>query len=107
MDDVNEKDIHHAEEGAAPGRSLMVDNTGPATRNIVVNGRQHRFAGDEIGRDDLARLAFPGIDGGRGSALTVAYDRGAVEAPSGLLAAGRTTRVLDGQTFSVSLTDKS
>lgn len=107
MDDVNERDIHHAEEGAATGRSLVVDNTGPATRTIVVNGRQHRFTGDEIGRNELARLAFPGIDTGTRGALTVAYDRGAVEAPSGLLAAGRTTRVLDGQTFSVSLTDKS
>jgi len=106
MHDENENDIHPA-EGAASGRSLVIDSSAPTTRTIVVNGRQHRFAGEEIGRTELARLAFPGMEGKAESALTVAYDRGVAEAPSGLLATGRTTRILDGQTFSVSLTDKS
>lgn len=100
MDDKQEK-----AEGSL-GRSLTrIDQH--QTKTIVVNGRELPFAGEEIGRNELARLAFPNIGTGGQSSLTVAYDHGAAEAPSGLLTAGRTTRVLEGQTFSVSLTDKS
>lgn len=91
---------------ATPGRSIAVQAAEPA-RTIVVNGREHAFAGDEIGRDELARLAFPHVPPAGGGALTVAYDNGPADAPSGLVAKGRTTRVLHGQTFSVSLTDRS
>ena len=105
MDDIEDIGDRRA-EGPSHGRSLTVSSRAPE-KIIIVNGREHRFVGEEIDRNALARLAFPGMGTGGQSALTVAYDRGAAEAPSGLLTAGRTTRVLDGQTFSVSLTDKS
>lgn len=87
--------------------AVTVASTKSVEKTIVVNGREHRFAGSDIGRAELVRLAFPAMVGPVGSALTVAYDNGPANAPAGLLTAGRTTRVLDGQSFSVSLTDKS
>lgn len=98
----------HDSTDTAPGRSLTVaDTNGGARKTIVVNGREHAFVGDEIGCGELARLAFPALDVGGDSALTVAYDNGPEGARHGLLASGRTTRVLSGQTFSVSVCDKS
>lgn len=88
----------------APAGALVIAGD---CKKIVVNGREHAFAGDEIGRGELARLAFPALGAGEESALTVAYDHGPHEGRHGLLGSGRTTRVLDGQTFSVSLCDKS
>lgn len=90
-----------------PGRALTTRDEGATMKTIVVNGREHRFPGEEIGRGELALLAFPHVGAVGPSALTIAYDHGPSEAPCGLLAAGRQTRILDGQTFSVSLTDKS
>lgn len=89
------------------GRALTVVTTRSVEKTIIVNGRKHRFAGPEIDRATLVRLAFPSMVGPTNSALTVAYDNGPANAPAGLLTANRTTRVLDGQSFSVSLTDKS
>jgi hypothetical protein len=95
-------------DDAAPGRALTVTETKAADRKtIIVNGREHAYDGDEIGRGELARLAFPTIGVAGDSALTVAYDNGPEGARHGLLGSGRTTRVLDGQAFSVSLCDKS
>jgi len=94
-------------EAEQPSGKPIVQHQEGAVKTIVVNGREHRFAGEEIGRTELSRIAFPAIEtAGRGG-LTVAYDRGPLEAPSGILSAERKTRVLDGQTFSVSRTDKS
>lgn len=76
-------------------------------RTIVVNGRSHLFAGDEIGTKELAQLAFPEQDGRAYAALTVAYERGPLVAESGLMTGRTTTPVAEGQSFSVSLTDKS
>ena len=101
MDDRNRNDTL----ATVPGRELTVTDT--SRKTIVVNGREHSFLGDEIGRGELARLAFPAIGMGREGALTVAYENGPEGARHGLLGNGRTTRVLDGQTFSVSLCDKS
>lgn len=96
------------ETGSRPsGGALIAQHQEPSVKTIVVNGREHRFAGEEIGRSDLARLAFPTMETAGRGALTVAYDRGPSEAPSGILPAERKTRVLEGQTFSVSRTDKS
>jgi len=98
---------HHSAD-TAPGRALTVADTNARDyKTIVVNGREHPFVGDEIGRGELARLAFPTVTLAGQSALTVAYDHGPEGASHGLLGSGRTTRVLDGQTFSVSLCDKS
>ena len=104
MQDI-EAPEHCDEGGAATGRSLVVKEE---TKKIVVNGREHRVRGDEIGRDELFALAFPGMGTvAAGSALTVAYDNGPADSPAGLVLAGRATRVFDGQTFSVSQTVKS
>ena len=90
------------------GRDLTLANAnGGDRKTIVVNGREHAFVGEEIGRGELARLAFPVLGMAGDGALTVAYDNGPEGARHGLLASGRTTRVLDGQTFSVSVCDKS
>lgn len=90
------------------GHALMVADTPPSGgRTIVVNGREHAFEGDAIGRDELARIAFPTIGAASSSALTVTYDNGPEGQRHGLLGIGSTTRVLEGQTFSVSLCDKS
>lgn len=104
MQDIDEPE--KSEEGeAATGRSLVLKND---TKKIVVNGREHRVRGDEIGRDELFALAFPGMGAAAaGSALTVAYDNGPADSPAGLVLADRATRVFDGQTFSVSQTVKS
>jgi hypothetical protein len=94
--------------GISSGRALMVADTKPSGgKTIVVNGRENRFEGDTIGRDELARIAFPTIGTGSSSALTVTYDNGPEGQRHGLLGVGSTTRVLEGQTFSVSLCDKS
>lgn len=104
MNDTTEQDS----TDTAPGRSLAIaDTNGGDRKTIVVNGREHPFVGHEIGRGELARLAFPALGAAGDSALTVAYDNGPEGARHGLLASGRTTRVLDGQTFSVSVCDKS
>lgn len=99
------KNTNEIETG--PASVTAAENQVASIKTIVVNGRDHRFAGDEIGRYDLSRIAFPTIGTAGRGALTVAYDRGPLEAPSGILSADRKTRVLDGQTFSVSRTDKS
>lgn len=104
MNDEHENDG----TGAGSGRALMVADTTPsACKTIVVNGREHGFDGDTIGRDELARIAFPTIGAASSSALTVTYDNGPEGQRHGLLGIGSTTRVLEGQTFSVSLCDKS
>lgn len=90
----------------AAGRALTPIHAA-APKTIVVNGRTHPFDGNEIRRSELVKLAFPESRNDHGSALTVAYDYGPSSAPSGLIATDSPVRVLDGQTFNVSLTDKS
>lgn len=105
--DENEEHAFNDNVDQPKGQALAVVDTDRGGKTIVVNGREHRFAGGEIGRAELASLAFPGTGPSVGSSLTVAYDHGPLEAPAGLIVPGRTTKVLDGQTFSVSQTDKS
>jgi hypothetical protein len=95
-----------ANDDKGPSRALALRSTEDTTKTILVNGREHPYAGDQIGRTELVRLAFPDLSGTNG-AVTVAYDHGPLDAPTGLLGGDRTTRVLQGQTFSVSCTDKS
>ncbi len=108
---MTDDDTNKNETDAAPSRGTLItqhqETPAKTMKTILVNGREHRFAGEEIGRNELARLAFPAIETAGRGALTVAYDRGPLEAPSGILSVDRKTRVLEGQTFSVSRTDKS
>lgn len=102
---MNDTDtIDHAGDTSPPATALV---RSAAVRSIVVNGRSHLFAGDEIGTKDLARLAFPEQQGRSYAALTVAYEGGPLVAESGLMTGRTTTPVAEGQSFSVSLTDKS
>ena len=105
---MTDDDTNKNETDAAPSRgTLIMQHQETPAKTILVNGREHRFTGEEIGRNELARLAFPAIETPGRGALTVAYDRGPLEAPSGILSSERKTRVLEGQTLSVSRTDKS
>lgn len=109
MNDIDT--IDRAEGAQPPSTALARIPTAPArdstVRTIMVNGRSHLFAGDEIGTKDLARLAFPEQEGRSYAALTVAYEGGPLVAESGLMTGRTTTPVAEGQSFSVSLTDKS
>lgn len=96
--------IDHAGDASPPATALV--RSAPV-RTIVVNGRSHLFAGEEIGTKELARLAFPEQDGRSYAALTVAYEGGPLVAESGLMTGRTMTPVAEGQSFSVSLTDKS
>ncbi len=99
--------------GDAPPPSTALEHSSTAlartstVRTIMVNGRSHLFAGDQIGTRDLARLAFPEQEGRSYAALTVAYEGGPLVAESGLMTGRTMTPVAEGQSFSVSLTDKS
>ncbi|MEG8049317.1 hypothetical protein QP178_05315 [Sphingomonas aurantiaca] len=104
---MTDDDNKNATDAAPSSAALITQHRETTAKTILVNGREHRFAGEEIGRNELARLAFPASETAGRGALTVAYDRGPLDAPSGILSAERKTRVLDGQTFSVSRTDKS
>jgi hypothetical protein len=102
---MNDIDTIDRTGDASPPSTALVRSA--AVRTIVVNGRSHLFAGDEIGTRELARLAFPEQDGRSYAALTVAYEGGPLVAESGLMTGRTTTPVAEGQSFSVSLTDKS
>lgn len=98
-----------AGEQAGPTQSRAVATIGESvtTKCIVVNGRSHVHTGDSINTRDLVRLAFPDAERIERYALTVAYDGGPREAHAGLLGGNASTPVIEGQKFSVSLTDKS
>lgn len=100
-EDQTRHDVGHP-DGTLPATTLRTE-----MRSIVVNGRIHAHAGETIDRGELARLAFPGIAPTASQALTVAYDGGPSGFASGILPAGASTAIENGQTFSVSLTDKS
>ncbi len=102
----NEEEGTTSREAAQQSTTTVVGEH-PEPRSIVVNGRSHVHAGDRISTHDLVRFAFPGADRLERSALTVAYDGGPLQAHSGLLAVNASTPITEGQSFSVSLTDKS
>lgn len=87
--------------------TLPATTTQTRVRTIVVNGAAHAFDGDTIDRNQLAALAFPDTQPGSTQGLTVAFRGGPPEASIGILPVGRSAVVHQGQTFSVSLTDKS
>ena len=102
---MNDIDTSDPALGTPPPSGALVRTS--TVRTIVVNGRSHLFAGEDIGPRDLARLAFPEQEGRSYAALTVAYEGGPLGAASGLMTGSVKTPVTEGQSFSVSLTDKS
>ncbi|WP_210358333.1 multiubiquitin domain-containing protein [Sphingomonas beigongshangi] len=77
--------------------------------SIIVNGRHAEVAVRELTFENLVSLAFPGINplstGSR--SLTVTYRRGPADRPEGSLVARENVRVLQGEVFNVTATDKS
>ncbi len=107
MEDEEYPNSREASASALPAGRALAPFVPNDSKTIVVNGRSHLVLTSEIGRGELMALAFPGAANVDPGALTIAYDHGPSTAPSGLLAPDRPVRVLHGQTFSVTLTDKS
>jgi len=97
------------EPGGSSGVPQRTDDVEPSRSvcTIVVNGREHRHAGDSIRRSELARLAYPDLSVEGGRSLTVAYRDGPEQNPRGVVPHDGLVRVANGQAFNVSLTDKS
>jgi hypothetical protein len=66
--------------------------------------------GDEVSHHQLVRLAHPeaapALRSGQ-SAMTVTYLRGPAIAPEGILSPVERVRIVDGESFSVTRTDRS
>lgn len=80
---------------------------GDAVRTIVVNGRKHRFAGDQIGHGELATLAYPMLEERQGRSLVASFGAGPEGQERGVVAHGRRVDVVEGQRFDVRVTDRS
>ena len=74
---------------------------------IVVNGRSHEVARDDISFEEVISLAFDPLPSGDNIVFTVTYRRGHGNKPAGTLVAGESVRVKDGMIFDVTVTDKS
>lgn len=75
---------------------------------IMVNGRGHVVAKEELGYDELVKLAFGNNPpSGPYIVITVTYRRGHGNKPEGSLRIGETVKVKDGMIFNVTATDKS
>lgn len=95
---------------AAPPALVAEIVADPDVRTILVNGRPCQVRGDEVSHHQLVRLAHPDASTAlrRGdSAMTVTYLRGPAIAPEGILAPLERTRIVDGESFSVTRTDRS
>lgn len=95
----NENGRDRVDGGATPGVGEV--------RTIVVNGREHRFAGDRIGHGELAGLAYPDLAEREGRALVASFGAGPVGRERGVVAHGGKVEVVEGQRFDVCVTDRS
>ncbi|CAB4945914.1 unannotated protein [freshwater metagenome] len=93
-------------EPATTGRELVTTND-RTVRTIVVNGREHRFADDRIGHDQLARLAFPTLAERESRSLVASFGGGPADHERGVVPFGGTVEIAQGQRFNVCVTDKS
>lgn len=92
---------------AGHGAIVATTPAEPRMLSITVNGRPHRFLGDEISHAQVVRLAHPSMTASPGRSFTVAYAEGPADATNGILAPLRRTRVTEGESFSVFVTDRS
>lgn len=93
---------------APPLVAEIVDD--PDFRTILVNGRACRVRGEEVGFHQLVRLAHPDAAPALRrdeAAMTVTYLRGPAIAPEGVLSPLERIRIVDGESFSVTRTDRS
>jgi Multiubiquitin len=74
---------------------------------IVVNGRQKRWAEEEISFAQVVALAFETPPTGPNVIFTVTYLNGGGKRPDGTLVTGNSVRVKNGMIFNVTPTDKS
>jgi len=91
---------------AAPDAAVVPDTavggSAQATRSIVVNGVRHVVHGDRITFEGVVGLADG--RGTRSDGHTVAFTRGPVEAPEGLLMPGHGTVLVEDQVFHATAT---
>lgn len=77
------------------------------TVTIIVNGRAHELAKEEISFAEVVDIAYSGQVQGGNILFTVTYKRGRGEKPEGELAEGQSVKVKDKMVFNVIRTDKS
>jgi hypothetical protein len=94
-------------QDAAPGREIVGPVDSDNVRTIVVNGREHRFAGDRIGHGELATLAYPSLSEKKGRSLVASFGAGPAGQERGVVAHGGKVDVVEGQQFDVRVTDRS
>lgn len=105
--------------GMTEGRSLVVtagdhegdpDGGGSAAsdcRAIVVNGRRCVVRSEDVGFDQVVRLAFGGEEPTHARSMSVTYRRGPATAAEGILSHYQRIPLIDGEEFIVTRTDKS
>lgn len=96
----------------APGHNETPGNSGSAPGhnkeyNIVVNGRQSNFKGDEITFKEVIEIAFGSISDDPRTVYTVTYKRGEGNKPEGAMVKGDVVRVKEGMIFNASATNQS
>lgn len=100
------------------GRSLVAIGTreespdvgetaGSECREIVVNGRKCPVRSDDIGFDQIVRLAFGGEEAPHSRSMSVTYRRGPATAAEGILGYYQRIPLIDGEEFIATRTDKS
>lgn len=107
--EVNMYDDDHYRDAQPAMLPATIDYQGSAPfREIVVNGRTSRIRADHIDHAQLVALAFPDMEGMRGtSSMTVSFRGGPSAARQGILAPAERTPLANGETFVVVRTDKS
>jgi hypothetical protein len=75
--------------------------------NIIVNGKQKEFEGNEISFEQVIELAFGTVSTGPKVSYAVTYKRGEGNKPEGSLVAGEVVKLKEGMIFNASATDKS
>ena len=80
----------------------------PVITKIIVNGQAKDVEGDRLSFEEAVSLAYNGNPPqGSGWEFTVGYRRGPHEKPEGSLTAGHSVKIVDGEVFNVTGTDKS
>ncbi|WP_307088328.1 multiubiquitin domain-containing protein [Sphingomonas faeni] len=82
-------------------------NAGSDCRAIVVNGRKCVVRSEDVGFDQVVRLAFGGEEPTHSRSMSVTYRRGPATAAEGILSHYQRIPLIDGEEFIVTRTDKS
>jgi hypothetical protein len=96
------RESSRADQPEEPGRPH------PVITMVIVNGQQKQVEGDRLSFQQAIELAYDGNPPqGPGWEFTVGYRRGPREKPEGSLTAGHSVKIVDGEIFNVTGTDKS